>query len=229
MGLLWQRNPIAQFLFHKFNLKSLQTCWNCVKRYKCIVFSKICHFKALEVVWCTSQPIQTWHQVSLNSKLHTCTYTTYIQKQSPEEDWSDHIQSLDWQPSLLCGLIWWFASLEKVWYCITLNALSETRCHKTTQTKPSTLRGDKGECVNPHRPFRKIRWTSAPTSLTAYLKWGPISDLVITNIEKNRMVIHDTKCPYRDQFSFNAKLTCYNQHFRLLRKCIKNKKYGCQI
>ena len=37
----------------------------------------------------------------------------------------------------MCGvwcLIWWFASLGKVWSYMTLNVLTETRCHQTTQT-----------------------------------------------------------------------------------------------
>ena len=48
------------------------------------------------------------------------------------------MQSPGWQPTLCLAwcLIWWFASLEKVWSYLALNTLSEARCHITTQTKP---------------------------------------------------------------------------------------------
>ena len=46
----------------------------------------------------------------------------YIPTHTPEEYWSDHMQTPGWQP-ILCGL--------------TPNVLTETRCHQTTQTKPN--------------------------------------------------------------------------------------------
>ena len=65
----------------------------------------------------------------------------YIPKQFHEKDYSDHMQSPGWQPTLCMTrcLIWWFASLEKVWSYMTLNVSTETRCqiiqHKPSQSK----------------------------------------------------------------------------------------------
>ena len=55
----------------------------------------------------------------------------YIPTQTPEENWSDHMQSPSWQPSLCVAwcLVWWFASLKKLWSYMTPNVLTETRCH----------------------------------------------------------------------------------------------------
>ena len=53
---------------------------------------------------------------------------TYPHK--PPKKISGHMQSPGWQITLRMAwcLIWWFASLEKVWSYMTPNVLTETRC-----------------------------------------------------------------------------------------------------
>ena len=52
-----------------------------------------------------------------------------IPTQAPEEDYSCHMHSPGWPPTLCVArcLIWWFVSLVKVWSYMTPNVLIETR------------------------------------------------------------------------------------------------------
>ena len=66
-------------------------------------------------------------------------FNPYIPTHTPEEYWSDHMQTPGWQPILCVAwcLIWHLQVEKKVWSYMTLNVLTETRCHYTTQTKPN--------------------------------------------------------------------------------------------
>ena len=68
-------------------------------------------------------------------------------------------------------LIWWFASLEKVWSYITLNVLTETRCHYTTQTKPNSI-GSQNHTIN-----RAAFVCLSVCLFVPYLLRGPLTDL----------------------------------------------------
>ena len=60
---------------------------------------------------------------------------TYPHK-PPEEDLTDHLKSPVWQPILrvVWCLIWWLVQAKRrVCSYVTLNGLTETRCHKGTQ------------------------------------------------------------------------------------------------
>ena len=58
----------------------------------------------------------------------------------PKEDWSNHTQSPGLQPTLFAAwcLIWWFASLEKVWSYMTPMFLLRPGVIKQHRTKPSS-------------------------------------------------------------------------------------------
>ena len=51
-------------------------------------------------------------------------------------------------------------------------------------------------------PWGRLKWPYAITRLTSHFMCGLMSDPVICKLRKS-MVIHDTKCPCRDQVSLN--------------------------
>ena len=72
-------------------------------------------------------------------------------------------------------LIWWLASLDKAWSYMTLNVLTETRCHYTTQTH-----------ICNHQSTLCVTW--------CLIWWFASSE---------KLFSHDTKCPNWDQVSLN--------------------------